>query len=75
VLAVSFGTLSCKRSLDALDNDNGDNGTNSAFDRVTGLPEDSDIETITFTPVKALIKKLKLGGASGPDGIAARLLT
>ena len=36
---------------------------------------DSDIETIVFTPglVNAAIKKLKLSGASGPDGLPPRL--
>ena len=52
-----------------------DNGTSPTFDRVAGLPVDSDIETIVFTPglVNAAIKKLKLGGASGPDGLPPRL--
>jgi hypothetical protein len=46
-----------------------DSKTSQTFDRVAGLPVDSDIETIVFTPglVNAAIKKLKLGGASGLD--------
>jgi len=38
-----------------------DNGTNPAFDH-----DDTNIETIVFTPTlaKAAIKKLKLGGAT-----------
>ena len=43
---------------------------------MAGLPVNSDIETINvFTPgfVNAAIKKSKLGGASGPDGLPPRL--
>jgi len=43
-----------------------------AFDRVAdGLPMMTNIETIVFAPsfVQAAIKKLKLGGASGPEGL------
>jgi len=53
-----------------------DNTTNAAFGLDAGLPYDSNIETIVFTPtlVEAAIKKLKLGGASGLDEVPARLL-
>jgi len=42
------------------------NGTYRACDCVAGLTDDSNIETIVFTPtlVKVAIKKLKLCGAS-----------
>jgi len=52
-----------------------DNGTIPAF--VVGLTDDTNIETIVFTTalVKASIKKLKLGGASGPDGLPAHRLS
>ena len=45
------------------------------FDRVAGIPVDSDIETIAFTPglVNAAIKKLKLGGTIGSNGLPPRL--
>jgi len=53
-----------------------DNETKPVFDRVAGLLDDSNTETfvLTLTLVKAAIEKLKLGGASGPDGLPARLI-
>jgi hypothetical protein len=52
-----------------------DNGTMPFCDRVAGLPVDTAIETIVFTPglIKTAIKKLKLGGACGSDGLPPRL--
>ena len=51
-----------------------DSATIPTFDRVAGLPVASNIETIVFTPglVTVAIRKLKLGGASGTNGLPPR---
>jgi len=50
-----------------------DDGTAPVFDRV--VPQDSNLESVEFTPdnVYAAIRKLKLNGAGGPDGFPPRL--
>ena len=50
-----------------------DDGNKPPFERI--VPDDSNLESVEFTPeiVHAAIKKLKLAGASGPDGFPPRL--
>ena len=50
-----------------------DDGNKPPFERI--VPDDSNLESVEFTPeiVYAAIKKLKVAGASGPDGFPPRL--
>jgi len=52
------------------------NGTSPSFVRVAGLTTTLTLKLLRslLYKVKAAIKKLKLDGASGPDGLTARLL-